>query len=801
MNVGVGGVVGRKTKIIGIVALAALALIGGAGLASWCAVRASLPRLDGEERWSLLEASIRIERDAFGAPRLTAVTRLDLARALGFVHAQDRFFQMDLLRRAAAGELAELLGESLVETDQEFRVHRFRSIAGAVLTSLEPAERALLEAYAQGVNRGLASLRARPPEYFLLRAQPAPWRPVDSLLCVYAMFLQLQDARGHYVEQRGLLREALPASLSRFLEAGAPEWDAAMDSSRSTEPQWPTDINLRAEAEGDPQPPNHLLQEIAKIGSNSWAIGGMHTANGAALVANDMHLGFRVPNIWYRVDMRMSPPERSASLHLAGVSLPGNPLIVAGTNGHIAWGFTNSYGDYEQLIRLVPVPGENELYATSDGIQRLRRIDERIAVHASATRIRHVVQSQWGPVIGTDWRGRSLVLDWTAHHVEAVNLHLGQLEAARSVDEALAIAPLVGIPGQNFTVGDAAGHIGWTIAGRLPARGALDTSVPVPSNARNVGIMGWQRPEDYPRIADPASGIIWTANARVVGGAGASAIGDGGYDRGARAAQIRDDLAAAGRFSLRDSLRTQLDDRALFLERWRVLMRRSMALAGAKQIPEAEAARSVLASWSGHAAPRDAAYRLVQAFRAQVEVRVFYMLVARARRIAPQFEFEIPAAFEGPLWRLLEARPTNLLAARYADWDALLLEAVQSALLLPAQCSDLMACTWGQVNEVHIAHPLSRAVPALSAWLDMPAMMLAGGRADMPRVQGKNFGASERFSVSVGPEMHGYFQMPGGQSGHFLSEYYRIGLEDWARGWAAPFLPGASTHELTISPR
>ena len=205
-------------------------------------------------------------------------------------------------------------------------------------------------------------------------------------------------------------------------------------------------------------------------------------------------------------------------------------------------------------------------------------------------------------------------------------------------------------------------------------------------------------------------------------------------------------------------------------------------------------------TWSGHAAPGDTAYRLVHAFRAQVEARAFFMLVAPARRQAADFNFEIPTSFEGPCGAWCKQRPANLLAANYPDWDAFLLAALVASERLPPPCRSLDSCTWGDVNAVRVAHPLSAALPPLAALLDMPTVKVAGGRHDMPRIQGPDYGASERFSVAPGHESEGYFEMPGGQSGHPLSPFYRAGYSAWVEGRTTPFLPGPAAHALRLMP-
>jgi len=777
---------------------ALVALIIAAAAAAWIIMRASLPALDGSAVVAGLAAPVTIERDAAGVPTITGGTRADLARALGYLHGQDRFFQMDLMRRAAAGELSALLGPSLLAEDRRLRVLRFRAVATRVVSASDAPSLAVLQAYTAGVNAGLNSLQSRPFEYWLLGTRPEPWRDEDTILCVHAMFLQLQDFSGHGQLQRGLLRAALPEGLWRFLTADATDWEAPVDGSHAAAPVLPgvTEIDLRKMPGLPVQPPDRVLRHLA-LGSNNWAVAGSRTANGAAIVANDMHLDFRVPIIWYRVRLRQTG---DGAFDAVGVSLPGAPTIVAGSNGHIAWGFTNSYGQFSRVIRLVPVANDPDGYMAADGPRTLKYVDEPIAVKDGATAHLKVALSEWGPVIGKDWQGRPYAFEWTAEKPEAINLDLMTLEHARTAAEAIAAAASFGIPGQNLMVADSDGHIGWALAGRLPRRSAPDSDLPWDSTDVAAGFDGWLAASDQPHVLDPPEGLLWSANARVVGGDDALLIGDDGMDRGARAAQIDKDLHDAGRpFTPLSSLAIQLDDRATFLERWRSLMSEVIERARAQGGHDHNAAHDVLARWSGHAAPSDAAYRLVNAFRHQVEARAFYMLVAPARRLAPDFEFEIPDSFEGPLWRLMQERPAHLLSPNYPNWDAFLRDALQASEVLPSACADLPSCTWGTVNTLHVAHPLSSALPFLSGLLDMPTVSLPGGRHDMPRIQGPDYGASERFSVAPGHEGEGYFHMPGGQSGHPLSPFYRAGFSDWAEGKPTPLLPGPTAHSMLLT--
>ncbi len=781
--------------------LAALALL--AAVSGWLALRTSLPMLDGRVATHVLSERVSVERDDEGAVTVSGRTRTDVAFGLGYAHAQDRFFQMDLLRRAAAGELSALLGTATLDTDRELRVHRFRTVAHASVAAAPAEQRALIEAYAAGVNAGLAGLRGRPFEYLLLHADPEPWRAEDTVLAALAMFVQLQEVDGHRKIERGLLRDALPASVVAFVYGAARDWEAALDGSRSDRPALPAaaDYDLAHVGKLDFEPPQRHSRSRSGAGSNNWAIGGSRTATGAALVANDMHLGLRVPNTWYHARLRVNDPT-GAAVDVTGVTLPGTPLVITGSNTHLAWAFTNSYGDYQDVIRAVPDPADPGRYLTASGSQPFTRSHERILVRGGAAVELDVVGTEWGPVVYRDERGFAYALEWTAHLPAAVNLELLGIERATSVSEALAVAARAGIPAQNFVTGDAAGHIAWTIAGQIPTRRGGDASVPRASTDPEIGFSGWVGTAERPAIVDPSAGQIATANARVVGGAALATIGDGGYDRGARARQILADLAARGdRQAPPDALAVQLDDRALFLDRWHLLLVGLLDAAAVDGQPRRADLKAVLASWSGHAAVTDAAYRLVRAFRAEAERRVFFALIAPARAKSPGFRFTVPASFEGPLWTLIEERPAHLLPPGHKDWRAFLLSTVDASLAgLESECPKLADCTWGRTNTTRIRHPLSAAVPGLSGLLDMPSEMLPGDE-DMPRVQGASFGASERFAVSPGHEAEAYFEMPGGQSGHPLSPYYRRGHERWARGEPpAPFLPGPPAHTLTLTP-
>jgi penicillin G amidase len=788
------------------VAVALVAIVSLAAGAIWLALRSSLPALEGEIRADALSAPASIDRDAEGAATIRAQSRVDLAFATGFAHGQDRFFQMDLMRRAAAGELAELLGAALVDADKKFRVHAFRRVAGEVVRTATDFERELLESYTSGVNFALASANARPWEYLVLRTQPAPWTPEDSVLVAFSMYLNLNDSTGEEELARARLHAVLPAELYAFLHPFGTEWDAPVTGGAWRAPAIPGPevLDLRAGparvsaalAPRAPQP----LEERAYPGSNSWAVASAHTADGGALLANDMHLGLRLPHVWYRARLIVDGRAEQAR-DLVGVTLPGLPVLIVGSNRKVAWGYTNSYGDWTDLVTVEVDPANADSYLTPEGSEPFATRTETIAVRGDESVMLEVRATRWGPIVNTDDAQRPLALAWTAHHARATNVRMVELESAQTVEEALAAANHAGTPVQNFLAADANGRIGWTLMGQVPVRSNYESTLPASWRAANTGWTGWRAPEDYPRIVDPPSGRLWTANTRTIDAdTWLAFMGDGGFDLGARAAQIRDGLLALPEANAGDLLAIQLDDRALFLARWRDLLLDLLDEKAIGHAPLRAEARRYIEQWSGRAAADDVGYRLVRAARLQIRSDVFETLTAQARLEFPDVKFAPSAQFEAPLWMLATQRPQHLLDPRHTSWEAGLLASLDAALQrLVDQCGELKACSWGAENTLAMRHPLSRALPFASHWLDMPSDPMSGD-SSMPRVQGVTFGASQRLVVSPGREGEAYFQMPGGPVDHPLSPFYGAGHRAWVEGKPAPLLPGETKYTLRLTP-
>ncbi len=786
----------RRLLLSIVVGAPALLLLAMA--AAWLLARASLPPLDGEIAVEALAGTASIARDDNGIPVISASSRADLAFATGFAHGQDRFFQMDMIRRQAAGRLSELFGESALEADKRHRFHRFDALAHAVLEQAADADREIVERYADGVNAGLASLGVRPFEYVLIAKRPQPWRAADTVLVVYAMFMQLNDSRARKDVRRGLAHRVLPAGVHAWLYPDGTSWDAPLTgTARKARPFPPADVLDVSEIYIDAPPANEKGRPRL-FGSNNWAVSGELTATGRALVSNDMHLGLAAPNIYYRARLVQTAGDVR---DVTGVTLPGAPFVIAGSNRHIAWGYTNSYGDWSDAVVLQPGarPGT---YRTPAGDRDFTLHEETIEVDGVGPVGYRIRETVWGPVDdNVRYPDGEIAVSWIAHKPEAVNLEIMKLETATSVAEALAVANTMGMPPQNFVAGDTAGNIAWTIAGQIPVKAEFDATVPA-DWSEHAGWTGWREPAEYPRVVNPPEGRIWTANARVVDGAALDIIGDGGYDLAARARQIRDRLRGQDRFLPADMLAIQYDDRAVFLGRWRQLLLRLLDDDALRGDPELLEYRRLVESWIPRAVPESVGYRLVRSFRLEVRTRVFHGLMAPVHSAYDEpVELLMSNQFEAPLWQLVQERPRHLLPANYENWDALLLEAVRGSIawLGERYGTPLSERTWGEYNTAAIRHPLSRAMPALADWLDMPRDAL-NGDSNLPKAQGPAFGASQRFSVSPGEEQDGLMHMPTGQSGHPLSEYYRKGHDDWLHGKPSPFLPGEAVHTLTLLP-
>ena len=771
------------------------------GTYSYFTLKQSLPLLDGEYEFDSLQSAVVIERDIQGIPTIQSTSRSDTAFALGFLHAQERLFQMDLLRKNSAGELSELFGELAINFDSKMRVHQFRKRAQLAVDALPQSHKTILQAYTQGVNAGIDALSVKPFEYYILNTTPKRWQHADSALVLISMYIDLQPQWSQSERSLAIMKDELPQDWFEFLTSQGGYWDAPMQGGvlpeNKTIPKQP--LASFSQNNKNTQVSDYQFFDQIHYGSNNWSVSGDLTKHGSAMVADDMHLKLRVPNIWYRASWYLENGRR-----MTGASLPGTPAIVVGSNEHIAWGFTNSQGDYHDVIVLKTNEDKTQ-YLTKSGFIPFDTEYETVNIKAQKSEQVEVTLTKWGPVIGENQKGELLAMRWVAHDVEGINFRLLDLETANNVNEALVIAASAGVPGQNLNVVDNAGNQGWTIMGRLPQRFGFETGMgknysgsqlPQDWSKEDKGWQGYLAAEDYPKILNPKDDRIWTANARIVSDDELKKVGVNNYALGARQKQIRDRMFELERFTEQDFLDIQLDDRAIFLQRWHDTL---LHLTENKE--RYVDVITALNQWEGRASSTSLSYLLVKRFREnvvdQTAGNIYRYLEANSNDFWPS---SIDNFVEYPVWQLITEQPKEHVPLGFQTWNEFLLSMLDKTLnTLLKDGDDLHDMTWGDANTLAIQHPLSKAVPILGWFLDMPAVKMSGDTY-MPRVQKPNSGASQRFAVSPGHEEDGYFHMATGQSGHPLSPYYDAGHEDWVKGKPSPFLPGITKWTLTLQP-
>lgn len=791
------------------------ALVIGAGallvliacVALYVAIRLSLPTNDPTITLPQVTEPITISRDDDGTASISAASDDAAAFALGFVHAQERFFEMDLTRRSAAGELAALFGEAALNRDKERRIYRFRARLERDYAALPEAQRNRIAIYTQGVNAGLEKLSVRPWQYIVLRTKPEPWREVDSLLVIAEMYsmLQLRSIDGHFGDS--LLRERIGDPIFAWLKPRGGTWDGALDGSVMPPIPMPSAAEWSARKAAHATAmrasiTNAALEwrapnDDAMVGSNAWVVSGTLTppmTKGAAMLSNDMHLGLAVPNIWFRAQLSVSPraPNNAPSSgdentrRVVGVSLPGVPAIVVGSNGHLAWGFTNSYGQWFEWVKVDP----------ANPATVPRSVTETIKIKGAADVTWEVLETDLGPV-GKTFEGNRYALAWTALQPNAINMALAGIANSTSLEEAISLAHDAGMPHQNMFLADKNGNIGWTIAGKMPERKAVALTAPR---------AGFASPEEarlprldtarVPRIINPPSGRLWSGNNRQLGGEGGALIGDGGFDLGARGQQIRDRLMEKKEFTEEELIAIQYDTEARFLKRWTSHLTWSPESATK---PGAQDIRMAIEKWNGKADVDQVGYRVVRAFRYRVLDELWKAWIAE---LAPQLSKEASwdGRFEYAAWQAVTEKPAHLLPREFKSWDDFLAaqaEWVRNDLI--TQHGNIADATWGARNKTAIKHPFTRFMPALSPYLDMPATPQSGD-SNMPSVAAPAFGASQRLSVAPGHESTGILTMPGGQSGHPLSPFYGAGHRVWVQHASQPLLARSPRYVLVMMP-
>lgn len=754
-----------------------LAVIAGAG---WLYLLSSLPQESGRLVLAGPKAEIRIERDADGVPLIEAADDEDAAFGLGFVHAQDRLFQMELQRRYGAGRLAEVFGPQAVGSDRQMRVLGLYRAAEAALGSLAPEVRRGLEAYAAGVNAFLASRPgALPPEFLLLRFQPEPWRPADTLVWGKLMDLELA---GNYRNElvRARLARSISADDLAFLY---PEYPKGAPTALAELAPLYRDLALaQLHAALPPLVGPHFA-------SNNWVVDGAHSVSGKPVLANDPHLRFGAPGFWYLA--RLRTPERE----LAGGTVAGAPFVLIGHNDKIAWGFTTTGSDVEDLFIEKLDPDDPGRYLTPQGSTAFLTRQETIAVRGAPAETVTIRTTRHGPVLsdalpaGTADSGYVLALAATFLGPEdrSAEALWGLNRAASWAEFRAALEPFVG-PQQNVVFADAAGTIGFIAPGHIPIRGSGNGWLPVPGWTGEYDWTGRVPFTELPQASGPASGHFASANNKIVPDSYPYFLSRG-WDLPNRAERIEQLLSETPRQSPQTSASMQADTVSIMAQRLVPLMTRIA--------PQNEPAR-------------DAIGRLRQwDFRMDADKVEPLLFTAWLREFAHDVLFARLGDAAETYWDLKPAVMEAILTQR-PDWcddpkkpgsetcDTRLTRSLDRALaeLRRDYGPDMGSWNWGRAHIARFPHPVLQRIPVLREWFNLAAPT-AGGYDTVNRgvanVRDPNrpfdqvFGAGLRIVTDLAAPRQSRMIAAPGQSGNPLSPHFSDLLDRWHDfGWLVP---------------
>lgn len=765
-------------------------------------LRNSIPLLDGEVILNHLSAPVTITSDQHGIPVITANNRIDALRALGYASARDRLFQMDLMRRKNAGRLAELFGQMAVKSDVKVRNYGFYQLAKTVAAKLPPKHKRYLEAYAEGVNGFIGTANALPFEFTVLGYQPEPWKPEDSILVVLGMFDLLTASAEQDERMLSVMEKSLPKDIVAFLTPDTDRFtDRLLGSAESLRPAQPIPVATLETMLAKHSPDAEKLTEAAQLrdsvpGSNAWAVNGTKTQDGRAILANDMHLGISMPNIWYRCEMNYG------TVHSAGVSLPGTPLLIAGSNNHIAWGSTNLSGDFLDLVSLEINPENTNEYKVAGNWHRFEHVIETIHIKNAEPRQVDVRRTVWGPVATEPLLSNPVAIHWTALDDAAITIELIDLEQTETLEQAIDIVNHTGGPPLNFLMADKSGQIAWTLMGRIPKRFGNDGSDSRSWADGGTGWNGYVDARSLPRIINPANGLLVSANDRRLGKRYPYVIGHQ-FANGYRAYRITQRLKQMKDISEKSLFELQLDTVNEFHVFYQQLALSVLSPEIIAQQPDLRELRDYLLTWNGRADTDSKGFALLVEFRKHMAEAVFSPFLTASRQLDKNFNYSW-TYIDTPLQAMLTEKLPSLLPdpIHYKNWDAFILDQLrQSAQQLQAKYPGIKLpdMTWGRINRAQFTHPFSKAAPLLGLLLDMPEDELAGCGSCV-RVATPKFGATERFVVSPAHLDEGILHMPGGQSGHPLSPYYRDQENYWVQGLPIGLLAGKPEYTLTLKP-
>lgn len=755
-------------------------------------------------RFQGLRERVNVRRDERGIPYIEAANLTDLCFAQGYVTASDRLWQMDFMRRTMRGESAEILGNAVLEQDKMFRTYGFAQVAESEVAGASREAREQLEAYARGVNAYIESLDAKglPPEFQILQYRPRPWTPADSLLIVKLFFEFLSDTW-----QTDIMRAALagvPAEKREALLVETSPLDVIVVGRDKAKPgaglSPQKDANIRVEvstlrALGEMRARMERVAErlgvleLNREASNNWVVSGKHTASGKPLLANDPHLLASAPSIWHMVQLN------APGLRVAGVTSPGLPGVVIGHNERIAWGFTNVGPDVADVYLEKFDPQNPRRYMTPTGWREATVRREEIRVRKSftsaetETQVLEVTVTRHGPVV-FEREGKRFALRWTALDPKLTGAEgFFALNAARNWTEFQTAIARYTAPMQNMVYADVDGHIGYTAAGRVPLRKSGDGSLPYDGSTDAGEWTGYIPFEKLPRLFDPPSGIIVTANQRIVGTDYPYFL-TREWAAPYRARRILELLEAKPKLTVDDFRAIQGDT---FSIPGSIFVRETMRTLKDVNFPlDTRSAqgdkmlRQSLASfqnWDGRIVPESTIAPLVAEMRLAFRNRI--IKAAIGEELAKEYGWGNSSTL---IDRLITEQPRQWLPKEFTSYADLLLAcyADARAALTKRLGADESQWTWGRYALVSFPHPLAR-VPLIGQQFLIPPFPQTGSGSNLTTVN-VGRGVSMRFIADTGDWDRTQLSITLGQSGLPASPHWKDQLEDW-RGVAPRVFP------------
>ena len=736
----------RSGKILRIInfsiAILAVALIAAIYWLAW----RPLPQTSGQISLPVA-ASARIQRDALGVPHIQAKNWEDAVFLQGYVTAQDRLWQMDALRRLAAGELAEVIGPAALPSDREARHLRMKRVAEEHYKTLKPADRAVLAAYARGVNAFIEThLSNLPLEFSLLRYDPRPWSSVDSILAGMQMYRNLTSTYEDDIQKFNLLAVGDRAKVEFLFPSR---------SGREVQP-----------------------------GSNAWAVAGPHTASGKPLLANDPHLEFSAPSTWYQVHLQ------APGFNVTGVSLPGVPCVIVGHNDRIAWGVTNLGYDVQDLY-LEKLDVSTGQYLFQGKAQQARLEREYIPVKGA----RPVEFAQWvtrhGPVSRTEG-GQSLALRWAATEPGSFEFPFLDIDRAGNWQQFTAALARFPGPGQNFVYADVDGNIGYHATGRLPIRTGYDGSVPADGSTGEFEWAGFIPFEELPSVFNPQRGYIVTANQNPFPADYKYPV-HGEFAPEYRSNQIRSLLTARNGFRPEDMLTVQKDVYSGFS----AFFARRIIAAYDRSKPKDPAfapAVALLRAWNGQMEKGAGAPVVVELAYLQMRAKLGD---SAARGKGAQYRFMMaPSVVQSVVEREGKGWFNNL--------DQVLIGCLAGGLAEGGKLygSDVKRWNYGQYNELTIKQPVGDQLPLVSRFFNIGPIPMSGSSTTVKQTT-RRLGPSMRFVADLSDWDRSLNNLTVGESGQILSSHYKDQWDAYYPGHGLPMQFGkiAAKSTLTVNPK